>query len=252
MLDNQENTQFVQHIFNIVKQSKTELAIALGINVQDIDKFWTEEMEDLEITSRKYLQGKPILNEAESQELEEAFQAHRLAIHQTDNLGAQELSEALENSSPEPGDLEEVNLPNAYMAPSPAFSHQVLIDRIGQFFMHPQSGFVQEVFPREGHQLFGNEPLDLVLYHQTPPFYVLIRVHSEPIDNQAPKRLEPVLEYYHSEVNNARTLSPVGIILGKHRHEWVIGYIYQPAMKSIVERYLPSKEALKEIIENMG
>ena len=153
----------------------------------------------------------------------------------------------------EPYILDFLQIPESYQLSETEFEARI-ISQLQHFLLEMGKGFA--FVGRQYRIMLGNRPhrIDLVFYHYILKCFVLIDLKREAAGYEDIGQMNMYLGYFEKEENNKGDSPPIGIVLTREKDEYVIEY----AMHNISSRlfvskyqlYLPTKEELKQIIEN--
>jgi len=153
----------------------------------------------------------------------------------------------------EPYIVDFLNIPEPYQASENEIESRI-ISHLQQFLLEMGKGFA--FVGRQYRIMLGNRPhrIDLVFYHYILKCFVLIDLKREAADYQDIGQMNMYLGYFEKEENNKGDNPPIGIVLAREKDEYEIEYalnnISSRLFVSKYQLYLPTKEQLKQIIEN--
>jgi len=153
----------------------------------------------------------------------------------------------------EPYVVDFLNIPEPYQASENEIESRI-ISHLQQFLLEMGKGFA--FVGRQYRIMLGNRPhrIDLVFYHYILKCFVLIDLKREAADYQDIGQMNMYLGYFEKEENNKGDNPPIGIVLAREKDEYEIEYalnnISSRLFVSKYQLYLPTKEQLKQIIEN--
>lgn len=133
---------------------------------------------------------------------------------------------------------------------------QKLIDKLEQFLLELGTGFT--FVARQKRISFDDKHfyIDLVFYNRILKCFVLIDLKIGELKHQDIGQMQMYVNYYDREIRLTDENKTIGLILCQNKSESIVQYTLpennEQIFASKYQTVLPSKEKLKELIENKG
>ena len=128
-----------------------------------------------------------------------------------------------------------------------------LIDNLQQFLLELGKGF--SFVARQFKITIDNQHfyIDLVFYHRILKCFVLIDLKTKKVRHQDIGQMNLYLNYFKEEENTEGDNEPIGIIIAKDKHEFLVKYatggISNKIFVSKYQLYLPDQKMLEEKVK---